>query len=311
MKRVISVLMLLMLCRCGVRASADMGYSGMVRISEDTFLTVNDLKANVPGARLGTIIVTAAKGTEFRPLEVVDWKDGDGPASDLEACSAIPGRDGEYLLAESGYFRKKYGRLFHVRVTRNGQNVWQAEVVKAFRVLERPGGEGITADWEQVEGIGCFRAGEKTILVYATRGKRVEGKQYLSRLVWGELDFKSYRFTRWGETPLLAVSLLHDRDCSDLLVKPENNSWAVWSVATVDIGDLGPFRSVVYRAGMFMMNAMSGKAEFVLNQSPGNSYEVQGLKIEALAEPAATVPGSIFSIATDDESYGGVWRPLF
>jgi|GEM_PF-4849979 len=42
----------------------------------------------------------------------------------------------------------------------------------------------------------------------------------------------------------------------------------------------------------------------------GTAWRLDGLKVEVLAGPAA-IPGSVLSIATDDEHYGGVWRPLY
>ncbi|MCS6777928.1 MAG: hypothetical protein RMJ43_10815 [Chloroherpetonaceae bacterium] len=298
-------------CLCASGAVADIGYSGMARVADDAFLVVNDRKASVPGYRLGIITVNAERGVVFRALEVADWKDPDGPANDLEACCAIPGRPQEYLVAESGYVRRKFGRVFHLRLTRGMPDAWGVEVLQAFRLAGPPGDEGTTADGDQIEGIACFRFGAKTVLVCASRGSNRGGAPRLSRLTFGELDLQQHRFTRWAEVPLVASSLLNDRDCADLLVRAENGVWALWAVATVDVGDLGPYRSMVYRAGTFVPNVASGQVDFRPDQAPGARYEIHGLKVEAIAEPAATVPGSAFSIATDDEAYGGIWRPLF
>lgn len=298
-------------CLCAPVAGADIGYSGMAQVAGDTFLVVNDRKASVPGYRLGIIMISAENGFAFRALEVMDWKDPDGPANDLEACCAVPGRPQEYLVAESGYVRGKFGRIFHLRLTRSVPEGWQVEVLKAFRIAGPPDGDGTTADGDQIEGIACIRFGTKTVLACASRGSHHGGVQRLSRLIFGELELQQHRFTRWAEVPLVATSVLGARDCADLLVRAENGVWAIWAVATVDVGDLGPYRSVVYRAGTFVPDVTSGRVDFRSNQAPDPRYEIHGLKVEAIADPATTVPGSAFSIATDDEAYGGVWRPLF
>ena len=289
------------------------GYSGMVRIADNTFLTVNDRKNPIqPGARLGILTVTPRDGTFFHPLSVTDWADAEKDPSDLEACCDIPGRPGEYLLAESGHFRKKFGRIFHVRVGRDADGGWQAEALRAFRAYDRALDEqGTTWEGDQVEGIACFPAFDRTILVYGERGGLVKGGRKPGRLVWGELDLATYQFRKLGEEDLAAKSVLGERDCSDLLLKPNGDAWQVWSVATKDAGNAGPFHSVVFRAGAFVLDRDRREFRFVRESQPAAQCHLAGLKVEALAAPAKCVPESGFSVGTDDEGFGGVWRPLF
>jgi hypothetical protein len=106
------------------------------------------------------------------------------------------------------------------------------------------------------------------------------------------------------------------RGCADLLAEPgpEPGSYVLLSVATDDPGDSGPFRSVVYEAA----DVRNGQ---VTARDPGRALAVvEGFKVEALAggltmlDPAAHSPPRgahvLYTIATDDEGYGGVWRPL-
>ncbi|MGC1952373.1 MAG: hypothetical protein WA970_07355, partial [Gammaproteobacteria bacterium] len=48
-----------------------------------------------------------------------------------------------------------------------------------------------------------------------------------------------------------------------------------------------------------------------INPKPCARGIVDGLKVEALAAPSPAITGSVLSIATDDEPYGGLWRPLY
>jgi hypothetical protein len=83
----------------------------------------------------------------------------------------------------------------------------------------------------------------------------------------------------------------------------------VLSVATLaPNNNLGPFLSAIYSAGIISFN--SGKTVFKLHGTCNVLWHVQGLKVEALAAPADSIENSELSIATDDEFYQGVWRPL-
>jgi hypothetical protein len=79
-------------------------------------------------------------------------------------------------------------------------------------------------------------------------------------------------------------------------------------VATADHGDNGPFRSIVFRLG----TVTSGRVPPVrLEPSSTAAWTIDAMKIEALSAPARAIPGSVMSIGTDDEHFGGVWRALF
>lgn len=287
------------------------GYSGMVKISAESFLVVNDRKNPIhTGERLGVLTVTPRDGLLFSPL-TTDWGGKDKVPSDLEGCCALPGRPSEYLLVESGQYKKQFGRAFHVRVDRDKEGAWQAKALKAFALPQPPPDEfGSTPDADQVEGVGCMKVGDKLILALGRRGGKVKAGTKVSRLVWGELDLEKYRFGKLGEDDLVAESVLGQRDCGDLYLQAKGDEWAVWSVATRDDGDSGPFRSAVYRAGTFVADDKA-VVRFVREPKPADVVHVAGFKVEGLAAPAASLKESLFSIATDDENFGGVWRPLF
>ena len=61
-----------------------------------------------------------------------------------------------------------------------------------------------------------------------------------------------------------------------------------------------------------------GRFEWVNNQElqfnrtePIVGWGRDGFKVEALAEPAERVQGSVMSMGTEDEALGGIWQPLF
>ncbi|HYH66077.1 MAG TPA: hypothetical protein VD866_15390 [Urbifossiella sp.] len=291
----------------------DVGYSGMVRIADDAYLTVNDRKSGIqPGDRLGILTVTA-KGTTFHPLPVAHWLDPvEKEPNDLEAVCALPERPGEFLLGESGQYKKKYGRLFHVRVTRDADG-WRAECLKAFKLPRaEPDDTGTTWPGDELEGMAC-RPGGKDVptLVLGARGGQGRVGLQPARLVWGDLNLTTYTFTPRGTHALPPVpGFAGARGCADLHLVEIDRGWEVWSVAVRDDGDAGPFHSVVYRAGV-LGTLKDGTWGFTAEARPSVRLHLHGLKVEALAAPPRCVPRAGFAVATDDENYGGVWRPLF
>ena len=290
------------------------GYSGMAQISENTYLTVNDRKNPIEsGYRIGTIELTAGDGIVFTPIHVRDWRHDEKDPSDLEACCAIPGRDREFLIAESGFYKGNFGRIFHVALFKDPNGSWNIQVKKAIKIYTRRlDAKGRTYKGDQVEGIGCFNALGKTVLVYGERGGQTHQGKKVGTLVWGTIDLETDRFAKMGEAPLVNTSVLGDRDCSALRVIPDGHAaFSVLSVATRDAGDNGPFHSVLYRAGRFIVHPQNKTLQFERDTEPQILWELSGIKVEALSGPAQNAPESKYSIATDDEHLGGIWRPLF
>jgi hypothetical protein len=190
---------------------------------------------------------------------------------------------------------------------------WKLEILAVMKDLFRSqrDDKGTTYRGAHVEGIACIQNKDDLILIFATRGGPVGDQIETARLCWGILDLEEQSFMPIGKEQLADQNLLGDRGCSDLLLLPGNNSYLVWSVATIDTGDLGPFRSIVYRAGTLLSAPESKDITFIRQRQPTIHADLQGLKVESLAQPAQAAARSAFSIGTDDEVYGGVWRPLF
>jgi hypothetical protein len=131
--------------------------------------------------------------------------------------------------------------------------------------------------------------------------------------VWGKLDSldtSQPSFTEEGEANLTpAPGPLGDRSAADVYLKPASgDAWRVWSVATVDRGDLGPFRSLIYDAGKLVWDSQRGLA--FVGETIRPLWALEGIKVEALADAVGAVDNSVLTIGTDDETYGGIWRPL-
>jgi len=316
MARIILVLGALLIPVFGLAYATEWpGYSGMALVEKNIFLAVNDLKSHKSGSRVTILKITAKNGIEHETVTVEgdNWNHPDGKPSDLEACTAIPGRPFEFLLSESGKYKGRFGRIFHIRLNKVAEGKWRLFVLKALQIYDHElDDDQSTYKGDQVEGISCFRdVNNRLILVYAERGgKSKEGKK-TARIIWGELDLDKYKFERHGTETLVTGTVLGGRDCSDLFLESENRSQIVWSVATIDEGDIGPFKSVVYRAGDLTMDPGKNRYQFESEPEPLIYWRLDGLKVEALAAPAAVVVKSGFSIGTDDEDFGGIWRPLF
>lgn len=282
------------------------GYSGMAPLAENSFLVIADRKAQESGSRVGVLTVTPTHGPVLHPLDEEDalWGSA-GKPNDLEACCAVPGRPEEFLLVESGRFREQYGRIHHVRIVRNN-DAWRLQALSAFAAYERPvDAAGSTLGSYEIEGAACCEAFGKLVLCCGERG----GEGSFGRLVWGELDLEKQQFLIWGVADLAGASILGGRNCSDIWLRRAGETYTVWSVAASDPGELGPFRSAVYRAGS-LEPSLAGILKFRREPTPEVQFRLDGLKVEALSAPAAAIPDSFCSVATDEEQLGGVWRPL-
>lgn len=64
-------------------------------------------------------------------------------------------------------------------------------------------------------------------------------------------------------------------------------------------------------AGKFIIDHRAQTVSFARNNNPVSVWEMAGIKVEALSGGAKNAPASRFSIGTDDERLGGIWRPVF
>lgn len=270
------------------------GISGMVYVAKTGFLTVHDFKSGDARARIGRLRVTD-RGTPYESMST-DWS-ATGEPSDLEAVCIDPVHPDELLAAESGPTRTGPGRLFRLQI--------DIDVDKATVSLRARNTVLLPADTANVEGMACAR-GEKdaTLIVLGERGDPGRGKR--GRLRWAQLTAATSALNVIGEVDLVPPDpewrepVKGHRDISDLYLDERGSLWAV--AATDPNRDTGPFESLVYPAGSVTATGVS------LAASPTVRHRIQGFKVEALAAPL--IPESMFSMGTDDEGFGGTWRPL-
>lgn len=75
--------------------------------------------------------------------------------------------------------------------------------------------------------------------------------------------------------------------------------------------DLRPFRSAVYSAGTIAIEPPENILFKPEQSEKIVRWDFEGLKVEAVAAPAELFGDkSGLSIATDDELYNGIWRPI-
>ena len=282
------------------------GYSGMAQLKQNKYVVVHDAKTEEDGPRLGIVKIRKDRTPKYEILEIMDWKHEDGRSNDLESICALPGRSGEFLLAESGYRKQRFGRLFHIAVHKKSARV--------LSVLALP----LVADntkrnnGDNFEGLACVSHQEGRVLVVL--GERGGSKLYPSGVLrWGWFDSATGTLT-WpddgtkGKVITAPGQWLHGeskRDIGDLYF---DNTGVLWAVATEDAGDAGPFRSVIYQVATILDNP---KDPLQLIQDGRPFWILDGLKIEALSGPAGIPGEGPLSIGSEDENYGGVWRPLY
>jgi hypothetical protein len=286
------------------------GFSGMAAINGTTFLSVHDEKSFETGNRISVIQTAQDKNVEIWPVHISDWKHEDGRSSDLEAVCRIPNRSEEFLLVESGHWDGKYGRMFHIRFDLS-KKPYRARVLGVLDLPEFNGKGPNDKEGDEIEGVACATINDGAILVFL--GERGGSSVYPSGLLrWVTADLNSHTLT-WSalgkrgkiiKAPGVWKNASENRDIAALHLDSDN---ILWASATEDLGDSGPFYSVIFKIGL--VNVWSSDP-LQLSLPYSVSRSIDGFKIEALAHPSSAVSDSVFSVGTEDEVYGGAWRPL-
>lgn len=285
-------------------AAITRGFSGMAALGHAQFLIAHDIKNGNPGARLAmlTMIVDEKVVCRYQEVAIDDWKDPDGPGNDLESICQVPGHPNEFLVAESQYYKRRFGRIFHVEITPSEQG-WSG-TIKGVLHLPSQADDEKTGLLRNVEGLACVRdAKDRLTLILGERGGKGSdnGLLCMGRTDLGThtVDWDGCRHALPVSPPVSGPNRPLWRAISDLYLHDKE----IWGVATWDGGDLGPFRSIVYPIARTITTPDGG---IDLTPTTGIHYTVEGFKIEALS---ASEPGwSGFAVGTDDEQFGGVWR---
>jgi hypothetical protein len=259
--------------------------SGLGCLPGGGFLVVTDVKNDQTGGMPPLLrVLPGAKGPTWEPVTVL-WPDPDGAPNDLESVAAIPGTD-SFLIVESSYRDNHFGRI--LRVTADGG-------LLGFTSLIPP----VT----NVEGTAVAKVGERLVFLDSERGEDQED----TSIRWFELrlDPLTLGQPRSTELRLPEPAGKGHRHISALEVDGQGR---IFAVSTVDPGNPGPFRSIVWEIGQVEESA--GLPAVTLLRDPRRLATVDGFKVEALAAcPSADGKERLF-IGTDDEDYGGAIRPL-
>lgn len=274
------------------------GISGIARISSNKFLIVHDAKDyEQDKPRIGLLKIKSAN-------ERIDYKRLDFPASastisnDLEGVCRVPNKLNEFLLTESGYWQGKYGRIFHIRVTKK-----HVALVHEFKLPFLRDNNPDQRDGDQFEGIACIARNSDDVLILL--GERGGTEVYLNGVLrWGiyNLGTKNVIWSKQSQevTSPNPWKLSKIRSITGLSIDSKGQ---LWGSASLDPGDDGPFRSVVYLIGRVDPNQEIP----VQKHNPDTYWVVDGFKVEGVAAGEGRLP---LSIGTEDENYGGIWRPM-
>ncbi|QSX34419.1 hypothetical protein JYB87_03975 [Shewanella avicenniae] len=282
--------------------AVELGFSGMTQMQADRYLVVQDKKVFQAGERLGIFQLNSAGEQQYTPIVINDWRDSDGQSSDLESVCKLPGTQAQYLLAESGYWDGKFGRIFRVQLQDN-----HAEVLQVYHLPKLiPSGEHTKGD--NFEGMLCTQVGDDTLVIIGERGGSKAYRHGVLRvgvLQADNIDWQRYAEQSYQVKVPKAWRPAKYRSISDLYLDEQG---IIWAAATQDGGDNGPFRSLVYAAAKL---AQTSHSALFTEPKKQPQWQIEGLKVEALAAPNPHIAHSIMSIGSEDEHYGGVWRPLF
>lgn len=275
------------------------GISAMVKIDETRYLIAQDKKIDQGGSRLGIVHLSEQGLQQFQPLSVSQWPRQQA-SNDLEAMCALPDRQNEFLLAESGSWHGEFGRLFHVQL---GQN--QLTVLASYPLpITRDNTEQHRGD--NFEGLVCaVKAPNRYVLILGERG----GHGQRGQLISGELDLAASDIV-WSAQPLLTQPPLpysmdpQLRDIADLYL--ESN--ILWASAVREASDIGPFSSILYQVALVDVHAEQPISVIASSQA---FWQIDGFKVEAIAAPSTLLLGSSLAIGTEDEDFHGQWRALF
>lgn len=280
------------------------GFSGMEQINDDSYLIVVDTKAHKDKERIGILKTREDNNTQYTSVEISDWKHPEGRSSDLENLCKVPNSENEFLLGESSYWKGQFGRIFHIKLNGDKAEVLHINQLPQYQLSSKDD------KGDNFEGMECFARHGKTYVILGERGGSKAYPDGLLRI--GIMDNnKNISWDMFKDNPVKVTApgnwldTKAKRSISDLHIDNEGN---IWSVATEDAGNDGPFRSVIFKAATITDNP-DMPVQAISNTTA--NWTLDGFKVEALSGPSAVVPASFMSIATEDENHPGVWRPLF
>ncbi|MBU1172290.1 MAG: hypothetical protein KKD44_22255 [Proteobacteria bacterium] len=267
--------------------------SGLAWVEGDLFIGVHDAKRNPakynwPRVTLLHLPKSEIEGVTWQSIDVT-FPGPDGPSSDLESASPIPGGKG-FLLAESGQEGEHARRIFHAVYSNGKMNIesfvnWPVPI-------------------ENVEGIEVCQVGQQLVFMYA---ERAEG-QPSTKLRWAPLSLNPLSFGKFKEVTYKGVDPI-GAGVRPISALAADSDGFIYIASAYDSGnDDGPFKSVVWRIGKMIADD-KGNPVVELGESK-RLATMDGLKVESIAVRETKEGGKQVYVGTDDEHYGGIIRLL-
>jgi hypothetical protein len=258
--------------------------SGLAWIAGNTFLAVSDAKNANANTRSRVSLVSlpgSARGVSWRFL-ALNWQAVEGLSKDLESIARIPDTD-LFLLSESGSFKLKKARIFLAQYQKNK--------------LQLLGFTHFPTKVKNIEGTAIARVGDELIFLYAERAQgEAQTKIHLAKLSLSPLKLETLNEVIFN-SPVAARK--NFRLISAMEVDRNNQ---LYIASASDLGNDGPFQSIVWQMGAIALK--NGRSRLILSE-PKRLATIDGFKVEGIA-----IRDREMFIATDDEHYGGVIRPL-
>jgi hypothetical protein len=276
-----------------VRASTLPDLSGLAWVEEDLFIGVHDAKRNAekyywPRISLVRLPKSEIEGVTWQSLDL-KFPGSEGPSSDLESVSRIPGGKG-FLFAESGQEGESARRIFFAVYSNNGLKI-ESQVPWPVPV-------------ENVEATEVCQVGEQLIFMYAERAEGLSA----TKLRWATLSLNPLEFGPFKEITYKCADPV-GKGARPIVALAVDVDGFINSVSAYDPGnDDGPFRSVVWRIGKMIADG-NGNAQVDLGENK-RLATLDGLKVESIAVRESGKDGKQVYVGTDDEHYGGIIRLL-
>jgi hypothetical protein len=248
--------------------------SGIAVIDDEHYLVVHDRK-KPEHPRLG---IVEWKKNQPPTLKQIDWCDMANLPSDLEAITAVPNHQQDYLVLES------HGKVTRIQLTEADQ----CKVTARFDLPETNAQTNLEA-----LHLHCFT--QQCLLVWADRGD----EKRPAVLSWAKFDIDKNKLETPTDKPFAfnaPFPVVQHKSISDVVIDQHG---VVWVGATSDPGDDGDYASGLYQLGKFSETKNQIVWQAFDNITPLAKYEYENIKIEGLT----FIPHGLI-MATDDENLG-------
>ena len=191
---------------------------------------------------------------------------------DLEGVEKVPDSKDQFIMMESS------GICYRVLIEPKQFSLTILNIFKLPKIKH----------YMNLEGLSIFKSGSNYRIVYGDRGSTIRQSVLFIAIYDPSIDYISEIETY---TINLPEPKHHRRNIADLTIDNKN---ILWTSATSDPGDYGPFQTMLYKIGEF--NQVGEFTPYII-VSP--LFNFSGQKVEAMvfSEP-------FLKLMTDNESFG-------